>query len=61
LRVIFPPVGRAAEVVKERVAETPVLYAKRSAAAMENVTPVGTGTPIPPEATPADATVSESV
>ena len=40
---------------------TPALPAMRSACAMVKETAVGPGTPIPPEATPADATVSESV
>ncbi len=57
--MIFPPIGRAAEVVKERVTGTLVLATMRSAAVMMNVTPVGT--PIPPEAAPADAVVSVTV
>ena len=40
MRVIFPPIEKAAEVVKARVTGTPVLAATRSPAAMVKVTAV---------------------
>ncbi len=59
--MILPLTKRNAEVVKERVTGTLALPAMRSACAMVKETAVGPATPIPPEATPADAAVSESV
>ncbi len=41
MRVIFPPIERANEVVKVRVTGTPVLAATRSVEAMLKMTAVG--------------------
>ena len=57
--MIFPPVGKAAEVTKCSAILTPVLCATRSAVAIIKETAVGT--PIPPEGAPADSRLSADV
>ena len=62
--MIFPPVASAAVVLKKRVTATPVLAAKRSAAAIVMTTSEGDVCAVAvmePDATPADAITSPSV
>ena len=64
--MIFPPVGRAAEVVNDSVIFTSVLCATRSTADIAKDTADGAkaavgGAPMPPEGTPTDGAVSTSV